>query len=77
MRLGVIVIDMSRPDPLLTTREASRLLGLHPQTLTKYVRDGKIRPSMRLPSGQMRWDLADVRRQLDELDQRRVEGDEG
>lgn len=57
---------MSRPDALLTTTEAARRLGIHPRTLTKYVRDGKVRPTMRLPSGHFRWDLEDVRRQLDE-----------
>jgi predicted site-specific integrase-resolvase len=69
VRLRINVIDVSRPSPLLTTAETARLLGIHPRTLTKYVRQGKVKPTMRLPSGQMRWDLDDVRRQLAELDQ--------
>jgi predicted site-specific integrase-resolvase len=69
VRLRASVIDMSRPDvPLKTTAEAARLLGIHPRTLTKYVRLGKVKPTMRLPSGQFRWDMDDIRRQLADLD---------
>lgn len=75
MRRGVTVINVTadRPPPaLLTTAEAARRLGIHPKTLTNYVRDGKIRPTLRLPADSLgrskyRWDYDDVRRQLDAL----------
>jgi excisionase family DNA binding protein len=58
--------DPPPPPALLTTSEAARRLGLHPKTLTNYVRKGRLKPTMRLPSGQYRWDLDDIRRQLAE-----------
>ena len=67
MRLRISVIDMSRPTPLLNTSEAARAIGIHPRTLTKYVSQGKVRPTLRLPSGQMRWDLDALKAQLGAL----------
>jgi excisionase family DNA binding protein len=68
------VIDMPRPTPLLTTSEAARALGIHPRTLTKYVSQGKLRPTLRLPSGQMRWDLEALKRQLGDMGEDDPEG---
>lgn len=64
---------MPRPAPLLSTTEAARALGIHPKTLTKYVSQRKVRPTLRLPSGQMRWDLDDLKDQLRAMD---TQGDE-
>jgi predicted site-specific integrase-resolvase len=50
---------------MLTSREAARAIGISLQTLQRYVREGKVRPTLRLPSGQMRWDLDALKRQLD------------
>ena len=69
VRLRINVIYMSRPTPLLNTAEAARAIGIHPRTLTKYVSQGKIRPTLRLPSKQMRWDLEDLKAQLRAMDQ--------
>lgn len=49
---------------------AARAIGIHPRTLTKYVTHGKVRPTLRLPSGQMRWDLEDLKAQLGGFDDR-------
>ncbi|MCO1655538.1 helix-turn-helix domain-containing protein [Pseudonocardia humida] len=59
---------MPRPTPLMTTSEAARALGIHPKTLSKYVSDGKLRPTLRLPSGHMRWDLEALKAQLRDMD---------
>jgi len=53
---------------LLTTGEAAREIGIAGKTLSKYVRDGKIKPTFRLPSGHLRWDIEDLKAQLRALD---------
>jgi predicted site-specific integrase-resolvase len=53
----------------MSTTEAARALGIHPKTLTKYVTQGKVRPTLRLPSGQMRWDLDALKEQLRALNE--------
>jgi predicted site-specific integrase-resolvase len=67
------VINVPRPDPMLTTAEAARVVGIHRKTLSGYVGRGLIKPTLRLPSGHMRWDVDDLKRQLRELDERREE----
>jgi len=42
-------------------------------TLAKWARQGKVTPTQVLPNGDRRWDLADLRRQLDELARRERE----
>ena len=56
---------MARPPRMLTSREAADAIGISLKTLQRYVREGKVRPTLRLPSGQMRWDLDSLKRQLD------------
>jgi excisionase family DNA binding protein len=58
---------MARPT-MLTTKEAADAIGISRQTLQRYVREKKVRPTLRLPSGQMRWDLDDLKNQLREKD---------
>ena len=41
--------------------------------LAKWARQGKVTPTQVLPNGDRRWDLADLRRQLDELARRERE----
>jgi predicted site-specific integrase-resolvase len=59
---------MARPQ-MLTTKEAADAIGISPRTLQRYVKDKKVRPSLRLPSGQMRWDVEDLKHQLREKDE--------
>lgn len=61
---------------LITTREAATLLGISPSTMAGYARRGVLRPAVRLPSGQLRWRIDDVRRQLDELEREARDGDD-
>ena len=56
---------MSDPPRLLTTREVARALGVDMKTVQRWVREGLVTPALRLPSGQMRWNLDDLRAQLD------------
>lgn len=55
---------------LVTTAEAARLLGVSRSTVQRYVKAGLLRPAHVLPSGHLRWDLDDLRRQLREVGQR-------
>lgn len=55
------------PKRLLTTAEAARLLGVHRRTLARYAKDGKVFPTVILPSGYYRWDPDDLRRQLRDM----------
>jgi excisionase family DNA binding protein len=57
-------------DRLVTTAEATRLLGVSRSTVQRYVKAGLLRPAHVLPSGHLRWDLDDLRRQLHEVAQR-------
>ncbi len=55
-------------DPaLLTTAQAAQHLGVHRRTLARYAERGQLIPSLVLPSGHLRWNLEDLRRQLREL----------
>jgi excisionase family DNA binding protein len=53
-----------RHPSLLTTREAAEALGISHTTLQRYVREGRVVPTIRLPGKQMRWDLDDLKDQL-------------
>jgi predicted site-specific integrase-resolvase len=61
---------VSRPPRMLTTAEAADVIGIHRKTLSKYVADGKVKPTLRLPSGHMRWEVEDLKAQLRALDDR-------
>ncbi|PVY95875.1 MerR family transcriptional regulator [Actinomycetospora cinnamomea] len=52
------------PSELVSTPEAARSLGVSARTLQRYVRDGVVTPEITLPSGQYRWDIAKLRRQI-------------
>jgi 8-oxo-dGTP pyrophosphatase MutT (NUDIX family) len=49
---------------LVTTSRAARELQVHPSTLWRWQQAGLIKPSWTTPGGQARWDLNDLRRQL-------------
>ncbi len=54
-------------EPLVSTGEAARLLGVNPRTLARYVTRGWITPDLTLPTGQYRWDVARLRDQINSL----------
>jgi predicted site-specific integrase-resolvase len=52
------------PGELLTTAQAAKFLGINRTTLGRYARDGILKPTVVLPSGHLRWNLDDLRRQM-------------
>jgi DNA-binding transcriptional MerR regulator len=52
----------------MTTAEAAKAIGVSRATLASYARRGLLRPAFRLPTGQLRWRLSDVERQLSEVE---------
>lgn len=58
---------------LLTTGQAAEQLGIHRRTLAAWWADGKVTPTFTTAGGHARWDLADLRRQIEEW---RRSGDE-
>ncbi len=52
------------PSDLVPTPEAAKALGVSPRTLQRYVRAGLVTPEITLPSGQYRWNVAKLRRQI-------------
>lgn len=50
---------------LTTTGSAARALGIDPATLWRWYQAGRVRPAWVTPGGHARWDLADLRHQLD------------
>ena len=61
-------MTQDRPERLLTTAEAARVIGVSRSTLASYARKGLLRPAFRLPTGQLRWRLSDMERQLAEIE---------
>jgi excisionase family DNA binding protein len=55
-------------DRLLSTSEAAKALGISPRSLSRWVRMGKIRPTLVTPGGQARFDLEQLKRQMERPD---------
>nr|WP_222131891.1 MerR family DNA-binding transcriptional regulator [Pseudonocardia sp. C8] len=51
---------------MIRTAEAAKALGVDPATLSRWAKAGIVKPATRTAGGQARWDLDDLRRQLDE-----------
>lgn len=49
---------------LVSTEEAAKAVGLAYRTLLRYAKRGQVTPAQALPTGQFRWDIASLRRQL-------------
>jgi excisionase family DNA binding protein len=49
---------------LLSTAEAAKALGISPRSLSRWVRLGKIRPTIVTPGGQARFRLEELERQM-------------
>ncbi len=52
-------------ESLLTTAEAAKQLKVSTRALQKWAHDGRVRPTMTLPSGHYRWRMSDLYRQLE------------
>lgn len=50
---------MPNTTPLLTPREAAARLAIHPETLRRWTREGRV-PVVRLPTGQLRFRPEDI-----------------
>jgi hypothetical protein len=59
-----------REDKLLTTAQAAEYFGVDRRTLARYARIGQVQPTVVLPSGHLRWSLADIERQLEDFRRR-------
>ena len=46
--------------PLITSREAARLLGISQQTLNRAVREGRLQPAAVTPGGHRRFAIAEI-----------------
>lgn len=57
----------AREAKLVSTGEAASTIGVNPTTLQRWVSDGQVRPAVRTPGGHYRWDLAELRRQIEDL----------
>lgn len=53
------------PTHLVTTAEAARILGVTPHFLSRWAHQGRLTPAAPTPDGHLRWDLIDLKRQLD------------
>jgi predicted site-specific integrase-resolvase len=51
--------------PYVTSRVAAQRLGVGLSTLQGWAARGIVKPAWRTPGGQARWDVDDLRRQLD------------
>jgi len=51
-------------DRLRSTAEVADWLGVTVGTFQRWAKDGIVTPALRLPGGEYRWDLADIRDQL-------------
>lgn len=54
-------------EQLITSGVAARALGIDISTLNRWWRAGLIKPSFVTAGGHARWELADLRRQLQQL----------
>jgi DNA-binding transcriptional MerR regulator len=52
------------PSDLVSTPEAAKALGVSARTLQRYVVNGLVTPEITLPSGQYRWNVPKLRRQI-------------
>jgi excisionase family DNA binding protein len=57
-------------EPLITTGEVARRLGVTTSVVDRWVQRGMLSPAVRTPGGRYRWKWADVERQLREQRQR-------
>jgi len=59
------------PDqPLVPSGDAARALGISSRTLQRYVKAGLVKPALTLASGQYRWNVTDLREQINALGNR-------
>ncbi|GAA5118404.1 helix-turn-helix domain-containing protein [Pseudonocardia adelaidensis] len=55
---------MADEDRLVTTGEAARALRVAPRSLSRWAKDGLVKPTMVSPGGRYLWDVEELREQL-------------
>lgn len=60
---------------LVSTGVAAKALGIHRKTLHGWWANGHVRPELVTGGGQARWDIEDLKRQLQEWRKRQSEDD--
>lgn len=55
---------------LVSTARAATALNIARSTLSRWASDGTVTPAQRTIGGHLRWDLEDLRRQIDEATRR-------
>lgn len=58
------------PDRLVPTGDAAKAIGVGRSTLARWWNDGVVKPALVTPGGHARWDVDDLKAQLDELRRR-------
>lgn len=51
----------------VTTKPAAKAVGVHPSTLWRYYRKGLVAPAWITPGGHLRWDIAQLRLQIESM----------
>ncbi|MGQ0778049.1 MAG: helix-turn-helix domain-containing protein [Pseudonocardiales bacterium] len=57
---------MPDADPLITTGEVAKRLGVTPGAVGKWARTGQLTPAVTTPGGRYRWRWTEVERQMRE-----------
>lgn len=52
---------------LVPTGDAAKAIGVGRSTLARWMAEGLVKPALVTPGGHARWDVDDLRRQLNEL----------
>ena len=65
------MIAMTQPGhALVATAAAAKAIGVSARTLARWAREGSVRPALTTAGRQRRWDVADLRHQLEERERR-------
>lgn len=59
--------NMTHMTDLVPTAAAARAIGVSARTLARWAREGMVRATLTTAGGQRRWDVADLRAQLDRI----------
>lgn len=55
------------PVRLVSTTQAAKALGIHQSTLSRWASAGHVHPTQKTVGGHMRWDVEDLRRQVEKI----------
>jgi DNA-binding transcriptional MerR regulator len=55
---------------LVPTGDAAKAIGVGRSTLARWMAEGLVKPALVTPGGHARWDVDDLRKQLDDLRKR-------